>query len=87
MENSLSIFGGFVDLMLIHWPGVSGVRAGSQENAAKRLETWRVLESMHEQGRCIHLRHFQRVGSAADMCIATTAVASCAMPSHFQMCI
>jgi aryl-alcohol dehydrogenase-like predicted oxidoreductase len=52
VENSLSIFGGFVDLMLIHWPGVSGVRASSQENSVKRLETWRVLESTHEQGRC-----------------------------------
>lgn len=51
VESSLSVFDGFVDLMLIHWPGTSGLEADSRDNKVKRLETWRVLESMHQQGR------------------------------------
>lgn len=30
------------DLLLIHWPGASGVAADSPRNAELRLETWRV---------------------------------------------
>lgn len=54
VESSLAVFG-FLDLMLIHWPGVSGLNAGSPDNAVKRLETWHVLEAMHQEGRCIRL--------------------------------
>jgi len=32
----------YVDLMLIHWPGVSRLDAKSPDNARLRLETWRV---------------------------------------------
>lgn len=32
----------YVDLMLIHWPGVARLDAKSPDNARLRLETWRV---------------------------------------------
>jgi hypothetical protein len=32
----------YVDLMLIHWPGVARLDAQSPDNAKLRLETWRV---------------------------------------------
>ena len=36
-----------VDLLLIHWPGVAKLDTRSARNAAKRLETWRVLEDFY----------------------------------------
>jgi len=39
------------DLLLIHWPGASGVASTSPRNAELRLETWRVLEELAEQGK------------------------------------
>jgi aryl-alcohol dehydrogenase-like predicted oxidoreductase len=32
----------YVDLLLIHWPGVAGTGAASPDNARLRLQTWRV---------------------------------------------
>lgn len=32
----------YVDLLLIHWPGVARLDAQSPDNATLRLETWRV---------------------------------------------
>lgn len=32
----------YVDLLLIHWPGVARLDAKSPDNAKLRLETWRV---------------------------------------------
>lgn len=32
----------YVDLLLIHWPGVARLDAQSPDNAKQRLETWRV---------------------------------------------
>lgn len=40
----------YVDLMLIHWPGVSRLDAQSPDNARLRLETWRVRRNtLHPQ--------------------------------------
>lgn len=39
------------DLVLIHWPGASGKRPGSEENSRLRLETWQVLEDYYKKGR------------------------------------
>ena len=36
-----------MDLLLIHWPGVAKLDTRSARNAAKRLETWRVLEDFY----------------------------------------
>ncbi|GBF88570.1 glyoxal reductase-like [Raphidocelis subcapitata] len=41
----------FVDLLLIHWPGASGLKADSPRNAELRLETWRALEALKSEGR------------------------------------
>lgn len=41
---------GYVDLMLIHWPGVARQKIDSDGNAGKRYETWRVMEEFYDQG-------------------------------------
>ncbi|KIY96822.1 hypothetical protein MNEG_11138 [Monoraphidium neglectum] len=50
-----------VDLLLIHWPGASGVGATSPRNAELRLEAWRALEDLHQQGkaRAIGVSNFE----------------------------
>ncbi len=40
-----------LDMLLIHWPGVSKAAAASPANAAARAETWRALEALHAAGR------------------------------------
>ncbi|CAG9467530.1 unnamed protein product [Pedinophyceae sp. YPF-701] len=42
----------YVDLLLVHWPGVARAKREGPENAAARLGTWRVLERCYEEGRC-----------------------------------
>lgn len=42
----------YVDLMLIHWPGVARLDAQSPDNARLRLETWRVRVTGSHVGRC-----------------------------------
>lgn len=41
----------YVDLVLVHWPGVAKTPLTSPVNAQLRKETWRVLESYQRQGR------------------------------------
>jgi len=41
----------YVDLMLIHWPGVAKEKLQSELNSVKRKETWQVLENFVEQKR------------------------------------
>eukprot|EP01116_Phalansterium_solitarium_P004026 TRINITY_DN14904_c0_g1_i1.p1 TRINITY_DN14904_c0_g1~~TRINITY_DN14904_c0_g1_i1.p1 ORF type:complete len:310 (-),score=102.48 TRINITY_DN14904_c0_g1_i1:154-1083(-) len=41
----------YIDLMLIHWPGVSGRPSQSASNAATRKNTWRALEELHAAGK------------------------------------
>jgi len=47
---------GYVDLVLIHWPGVSKTPLESHENAQKRRETWTVMEEFYSKG------HFKALG-------------------------
>jgi diketogulonate reductase-like aldo/keto reductase len=42
----------YLDLLLIHWPGVAKMDVKSVRNAHKRLETWRVVEDLYKAGRC-----------------------------------
>lgn len=42
----------YLDLLLIHWPGVAKLDVKSIRNAHKRLETWRVIEQLYRSGRC-----------------------------------
>jgi len=41
----------YLDLLIIHWPGVSGMSPGSPDNAKIRLETWRALEKLKSEGK------------------------------------
>lgn len=54
----------YVDLMLIHWPGVARLDAQSPDNAKLRLETWRVgvtVRRLETCTICLVLSHFQQV--------------------------
>lgn len=40
----------YIDLMLIHWPGSSGLSLTSPKNAANRQTTWSALEQLKSEG-------------------------------------
>lgn len=42
----------YIDLYLIHWPGVSGIDVSSSENKSYRKTTWRALAKLHKAGLC-----------------------------------
>jgi 2,5-diketo-D-gluconate reductase A len=42
----------YVDLYLIHWPGVGKKKPGDPKQAAIRLETWKDFERLVEEGKC-----------------------------------
>lgn len=73
-EESLAKLGSPIDLMLVHWPGASKVDASSERNAELRLQTWRVLEDLHRQGRLraigvsnYGVRHLEELLAVADI--------------------
>ncbi|XP_055594260.1 aldose reductase A-like [Uranotaenia lowii] len=41
----------YIDLYLIHWPGVSGLQVTNPENATYRKMTWNVLSRFHREGK------------------------------------
>ncbi|GIL56485.1 hypothetical protein Vafri_11842 [Volvox africanus] len=63
----------YLDLVLVHWPGVSRVAPDSPLNAQMRWETWQELERLYSEGRVRAIgvsnyeeRHLQElVGRAA----------------------
>lgn len=42
----------YIDLYLIHWPGVSGIDVSSSGNKSYRKSTWRALSKLHKAGIC-----------------------------------
>jgi len=50
----------YLDLFLIHWPGVSRLDVSHQNNRKLRLESWKVLEEFHKSGilKCIGVSNF-----------------------------
>ena len=53
VEESLKALGGAADLVLVHWPGASGVaHADARRNRELREGTWRALERARAQGQC-----------------------------------
>eukprot|EP00126_Sphaerothecum_destruens_P013585 Sdes_comp23258_c0_seq1m21539 len=51
IQNSLLNLGvDYLDLVLIHWPGCSGISPEDPEASLLRRETWKVLEEFYEKG-------------------------------------
>ena len=50
----------YLDLALIHWPGVKGVQLNDVKNAEQRKKTYAALESLHLSGliRCIGVSNY-----------------------------
>ncbi|CAI5494591.1 unnamed protein product [Closterium sp. Naga37s-1] len=42
----------YLDLYLLHWPGVAKLDRASEKNAEIRLESWRALEQLQREGKC-----------------------------------
>jgi len=40
-----------LDLLLIHWPGVSKLKVDDPKNAQIRLETWKALTELKQEGK------------------------------------
>ena len=51
VHSSLEKLGtSYLDLYLIHWPGVSKLPVTSPQNAVIRAETWQELVTLHKEG-------------------------------------
>ena len=67
----------YLDLFLIHWPGVQNVDVQSPLNGKLRLESWRVLEEYYHQGK------FRSIGvSNYTVAHLTELLASCSVVPH-----
>jgi len=42
----------YLDLYLIHWPGVDGLEDNDPKLANVRAESWRAFEKLHQEGKC-----------------------------------
>ena len=42
----------YLDLYLIHWPGVTRTPADSERNAIERRESWRAMQYLYRTGKC-----------------------------------
>lgn len=51
IERTLKCFGGYVDVMLIHWPGVSKMNSDDPLVKERRKESWKVLEEYKKIGK------------------------------------
>ncbi|KAJ2387727.1 hypothetical protein GGI23_006209, partial [Coemansia sp. RSA 2559] len=67
----------YIDLYLIHWPGVSGRPPESIEHTVYRRESWRALENLYRQGKiraigvsnytCAHLEEMKEYAEIMPM--------------------
>jgi len=44
-----------IDLYLIHWPGVQGLKPSDERNRELRQQSWSDLEKLYEQGTYLTL--------------------------------
>ncbi|XP_058450039.1 glyoxal reductase-like [Malaya genurostris] len=42
----------YIDLFLIHWPGVNGLQVSHPDNVPYRKKAWKVLCKLHHEGKC-----------------------------------
>ena len=55
VKKTLECFGGYVDVMLIHWPGVSKMKSDDPQVKVIRKESWKVLEDYQVKGKIKHI--------------------------------
>ena len=54
IDRSLEALGrSYVDLYLVHFPGVRGLKREDPQNAVVRRETWRAMEEIYRSGKAI----------------------------------
>ena len=53
IAKSSRLLGGYIDLFLIHWPGVNKKPPGDAVHSVKRAESWVALQEAMEEGRLV----------------------------------
>ena len=78
----------YLDLFLIHWPGVQKVDVQSPLNRKLRLESWRVLEEYYQQGkfRAIGVSNYtvSHLTELLDCCSVVPHVLQTELHPHYQ---
>eukprot|EP00095_Tigriopus_kingsejongensis_P008638 snap_masked-scaffold426_size175065-processed-gene-0.11 protein:Tk08638 transcript:snap_masked-scaffold426_size175065-processed-gene-0.11-mRNA-1 annotation:"probable reductase" len=78
----------YLDLYLIHWPGVQGLDPQSDQHSPLRLETWRVLEDFHRQGvlKAIGVSNYEisHLKELLDQCQVKPQVNQIEVHPHYQ---
>jgi len=78
-EASLKKLGiDYLDLFLIHWPGLTGARRDSSENAKARKESWMAFEKLYFSGKCkaIGVSNYQ-ISHLEELLSYSTLIPSC----------
>ncbi|OMJ13657.1 Prostaglandin F synthase [Smittium culicis] len=71
----------YIDMYLIHWPGVYKLKVSDPENSVKRQESWKALEELYSKGivRSIGVSNYQikHLKELATYSTVTPAVNQC----------
>lgn len=77
-----------LDLYLIHWPGVHGLKVDDPKNKTLRQESWAVLESLYNEGRvkAIGVSNYEigHLSELLEFCKVAPHVNQIEVHPHFQ---
>uniref|UniRef100_A0A915B7B3 NADP-dependent oxidoreductase domain-containing protein n=1 Tax=Parascaris univalens TaxID=6257 RepID=A0A915B7B3_PARUN len=78
----------YIDLFIIHWPGLYAVKANDPLNAKLRAESWTAMEHMYRMGKLraigvsnYEIRHLEQLLSTATV---QPALNQCEYHPHFD---